>query len=136
MLIIEQGIEIIDKQGQSRIRIGIDESTSNSIPYFRMMDARGIPRITICLEGDSGKINIYDPDGNLVLGCGECDSDGGLDQGGGIILRAGNDSGANAFLVPVHGEFQLRITQRKGRIYDETGNILQTQEYVFPEERK
>ncbi|MDO4859302.1 MAG: hypothetical protein Q4A17_15320 [Thermoguttaceae bacterium] len=105
MLQIQEGIEIVDKNGVPKIRIAIGKYGDNEFPKIEILDDTGTPRISIGLEDNSSKIGLYTEDGNFAIGIGENADGGGLDA------FANGSQYASAHLIPIKGEYRLIISR-------------------------
>ena len=113
MLRVDEGIEIVDKNGNPRIRLVIEDFG----PQIEIFDDRGCGRLYIRIEDDCGKIGILSENGELAVGMGEgCD-------GGGVNIAAKNDPYSRADLLPVNGEYRLIISRKNNRQFHSDGSV-------------
>jgi len=113
MLRIDEGIEIVDKNGNPRIRLTIE----NFGPRIEIFDEHGCGRIHIGVEDNFGKIGIYSENGEIAVGMGEDHS------GGGVSAAAKNDPYSRAQLLPADGEYRLMITKKNNRQFHSDGSV-------------
>ena len=113
MLRIDEGIEIVDKNGNPRIRLMIEDYG----PQITICDEHGCGRISIGVEDNFGKIGIYSENGEIAVGMGEDHS------GGGVSAAAKNDPYSRAQLLPADGEYRLMITKKNNRQFHSDGTV-------------